>query len=105
MGKFAARYKQLVLIEGIDASRLFKGKSTSQGGSARVVNSTGVSTSNGCSRCDPVRGNLFINRQRHSHARPKTIEEVRVKASMYDAQQGSTSGVHIDMSTSIGTNG
>jgi len=32
------------------------------------------------------------------------IEEVRVNASMYDAEQGSTSGAHIDMSTSSGTN-
>ena len=35
---------------------------------------------------------------------PETIEEVRVNASMYDAQQGSTSGAHIDMSTASGTN-
>src|SRR5205807_2913274 len=35
---------------------------------------------------------------------PETIEEVRVNASMYDAQQGSTSGAHIDMTTSSGTN-
>ena len=35
---------------------------------------------------------------------PETIEEVRVNTSMYDAQQGSTSGAHIDMSTASGTN-
>ena len=33
------------LLNGVDASNLFNGKSTSQVGSARVVNSTGVSTS------------------------------------------------------------
>ncbi len=35
---------------------------------------------------------------------PETIQEVRVNTSMYDAQQGSTSGAHIDMSTATGTN-
>ena len=35
---------------------------------------------------------------------PETIAEVRVNASMYDAQQGSSSGAHIDMSTKSGTN-
>ena len=35
---------------------------------------------------------------------PETVTEFRVNTSMYDAQQGSTSGAHIDMSTSSGTN-
>ncbi len=35
---------------------------------------------------------------------PETIQELRVNTSMYDAQQGSTSGAHIDMSTASGTN-
>ena len=35
---------------------------------------------------------------------PETIQEVRVNASMYDAQQGATSGAHIDLSTTSGTN-
>ena len=35
---------------------------------------------------------------------PESIQEIRVNASMYDAQQGSTSGAHIDLSTSSGTN-
>ena len=35
---------------------------------------------------------------------PETLQEVRVNASMYDAQQGSASGAHIDMSTGSGTN-
>jgi hypothetical protein len=34
-------------LNGVDASNLFNGKSTSQVSSARVINSTGVSTSNG----------------------------------------------------------
>ena len=35
---------------------------------------------------------------------PETVQELRVNTSMYDAQQGSTSGAHIDMSTASGTN-
>ena len=35
---------------------------------------------------------------------PETISEVRVNTSMYDAQQGGSSGAHIDMSTASGTN-
>src|SRR6202011_3946765 len=35
---------------------------------------------------------------------PETLQEVRVNTSMYDAQQGSTSGAHIDMSTASGSN-
>ena len=35
---------------------------------------------------------------------PETIQEFRVNTSMYDAQQGSTSGAHIDISTVSGTN-
>ena len=35
---------------------------------------------------------------------PETIQEVRVNTSMYDASQGSTSGAHIDLSTSSGSN-
>ena len=38
------------------------------------------------------------------HPRLRLLQEVRVNASMYDAQQGSTSGAHIDMSTASGTN-
>src|ERR1700723_278835 len=35
---------------------------------------------------------------------PESVQELRVNASMYDAQQGATSGAHIDMSTRSGTN-
>jgi hypothetical protein len=35
---------------------------------------------------------------------PEMEQEVRVNASMYDAQQGSTSGAHLDVSTASGTN-
>lgn len=94
------------LLNGVDARNLFNGKSTSQVASARVVNATGVSGSAGLSAL-PVQSSasvyLAIGEAIPSPA-PETIQEVRVNTSMYDAQQGSTSGAHIDMSTASGTN-
>jgi hypothetical protein len=94
------------LLNGVDAKNLFNGKTTSQVASARVVNNTGVSTSSALSAL-PVQSSssvyLAIGDAIPSPA-PETIQEVRVNTSMYDAQQGSTSGAHIDMSTASGTN-
>ena len=92
-------------LNGVDASSLFNGKSTSQVGSARVINSTGVSTSNGAGGVIQSTASVYtaIGNAIPSPA-PETISEVRVNASMYDAQQGSTSGAHIDMATATGTN-
>ncbi len=92
-------------LNGVDASNLFNGKSTSQVGSARVVNSTGVSSSNGAAGVIQSAASIYLSiGNAIPSPAPETIEEVRVNASMYDAQQGSTSGAHIDMSTSTGTN-
>ena len=92
-------------LNGVDASNLFNGKSTSQVGSARVVNSTGVSTSNGAAGVIQSAASIYLSiGNAIPSPAPETIEEVRVNASMYDAQQGATSGAHIDMSTSTGTN-
>jgi hypothetical protein len=94
------------LLNGVDARNLFNGKSTSQVTSARVVNNTGVSGASGLSAL-PVQSSasvyLAIGEAIPSPA-PESIQEVRVNTSMYDAQQGSTSGAHIDMSTASGTN-
>ncbi|MDR3737559.1 MAG: TonB-dependent receptor [Terracidiphilus sp.] len=93
------------LINGVDASNLFNGKSTSQVPSARVINSTGVSSSTGAGGVIQTLASVYLS---IGNAIPtpatETISEVRVNASMYDAQQGSTSGAHIDMSTASGTN-
>jgi Carboxypeptidase regulatory-like domain/TonB dependent receptor len=92
-------------INGVDASNLFNGKSTSQVGSARVINSTGASTSTGGAGVIQSVASVYLSiGNAIPTPAPETIEEVRVNASMYDAQQGSTSGAHIDMSTASGTN-
>ncbi len=94
------------LLNGVDARSLFNGKSTSQVSSARVVNNTGVSGASSLSSI-PIQSSasvyLAIGEAIPTPA-PESIQEVRVNTSMYDAQQGGTSGAHIDMSTASGTN-
>jgi len=94
------------LLNGVDASNLFNGKSTSQVLSARVVLNTGTSGA-ASSTSAPVQSSaspyLAIGQALPTPA-PETVQELRVNTSMYDAQQGSTSGAHIDMSTKSGTN-
>jgi len=94
------------LLNGVDASNLFNGKSTSSVASARIVNNTGVAGA-GSTTAEVIQSTaspyLAIGQALPTPA-PETVEEVRVNTSMYDAQQGSTSGAHIDMSTKSGTN-
>jgi hypothetical protein len=93
------------LLNGVDASNLFNGKSTSQVPSSRVINSTGVSSSTGAGGVIPTVASVYLSiGNALPTPAPETLQEVRVNASMYDAQQGSTSGAHIDMSTASGTN-
>src|ERR1700722_14053600 len=94
------------LLNGVDAKNLFNGKSTSQVASARIVNNTGVSgaaSGNGGVIQSTASPYLAVGQSLPTPA-PETVQEVRVNTSMYDAQQGSTSGAHIDMSTASGTN-
>ncbi|HEY1743295.1 MAG TPA: TonB-dependent receptor [Granulicella sp.] len=92
-------------LNGVDSSNLFNGKSTSEVGSARVINSTGVSTSSGAGGVIASTASIYLSiGNAIPTPAPETIQEVRVNASMYDASQGSTSGAHIDLSTASGTN-
>ncbi|HET6929538.1 MAG TPA: TonB-dependent receptor, partial [Candidatus Acidoferrum sp.] len=96
------------LLNGVDASNLFNGKSTSSVSSGRVVNATGLGGAAGVSSTSaaPIQSSsapyLAIGQALPTPA-PETLQEFRVNTSMYDAQQGSTSGAHIDMSTASGT--
>jgi len=94
------------LLNGVDASNLFNGKSTSQVASARVVNNTGVSgaASTSAAIIQSTASPYLAVGQALPTPAPETVQELRVNTSMYDAQQGSTSGAHIDMSTASGTN-
>ncbi|WP_260734589.1 TonB-dependent receptor [Tunturiibacter lichenicola] len=92
-------------INGVDASNLFNGKSTSQVASQRVVNSTGASTTQGGAGVIQTVASVYLSiGNAIPTPAPESIQEVRVNASMYDAQQGSTSGAHIDLNTASGTN-
>ena len=97
------------MMNGVDASNLFNGKSTSSVASARVVNNTGIggAASLSSTTAEPIQSTaapyLAIGQALPTPA-PETIQEFRVNTSMYDAQQGSTSGAHIDISTASGTN-
>ena len=94
------------LLNGVDASNLFNGKSTSSVASARIVNNTGIAGA-GSTTAEILQSTaspyLAVGQALPTPA-PETVQEVRVNTSMYDAQQGSTSGAHIDMSTASGTN-
>ncbi len=92
------------LLNGVDASNLFNGKSTSQVASGRVVSSTG-NGNDGAGGVIQSSSSVYLSiGNALPTPAPESIQEVRVNASMYDAQQGSTSGAHIDLSTSSGTN-
>jgi len=92
-------------LNGVDTTNLFNGKSTSQVPSARVINSTGVSSSTGAGGVIPTVASIYLSiGDAIPTPAPETLQEVRVNSSMYDAQQGSTSGAHIDMNTASGTN-
>jgi hypothetical protein len=90
-------------VNGVDTTNLFNGKSSSGsnsqrygfniGETAHIGGAFGVGTSvygsNGNSLPSPP---------------PEFIQELRVNTSLYDAQQGATSGAQIDANTTAGTN-
>ncbi|MGA2535516.1 MAG: carboxypeptidase regulatory-like domain-containing protein [Terracidiphilus sp.] len=90
-------------LNGVDATNLFNGKSSSGSPSQRYNfgvgetksvggeygTGTSVYESNGNSLPSPP---------------PEFMQELRVNTSMYDAQQGATSGAQIDANTGTGTN-
>ncbi|TCK73511.1 carboxypeptidase regulatory-like domain-containing protein [Acidipila rosea] len=90
-------------VNGIDVSNLFNGNSNSQQPSGRVVPNTGENFVNGgtiqtnTSIYDAI-GNAMPT------PNPETVQELNVNTSMYDAQQGQTSGAQIEMSTMTGSN-
>jgi hypothetical protein len=100
-------------VNGVDVTNLFNGKSssgdTSQrynfnigGGSTSGTSSAGSSSVGGAS---PVGTSVYgSNGNSLPSPPPEFTEELRVNSSMYDAQQGATSGAQIDVNTKTGTN-
>jgi hypothetical protein len=100
-------------VNGVDATNLFNGKSssgsTSQrynfnigGGSTSGTSAAGASTVGGAS---PVGTSVYgSNGNSLPSPPPEFLQELRFNAAMYDAQQGATSGAQIDANTNTGTN-
>jgi len=90
-------------VNGVDATNLFNGKSSSGSNSQRYAFNIGQST--------PVGGAAGVgtsvygsNGNSLPSPPPEFLQELRVNTSMYDAQQGATSGAQIDANTNSGTN-
>lgn len=100
-------------VNGVDASNIFNGKSssgdTSQrynfnigGGSTSSTSAYGAADVGGASQTGTsIYGS---NGNNLPSPPPEFISELRVNTSMYDAQQGATSGAQIDVNTATGTN-
>ncbi len=90
-------------VNGVDSTNLFNGKSSSGDSSQRYNFNIGSA---------PTAGGSFSvgtsvygsNGNSLPSPPPEFMQELRVNASMYDAQQGATSGAQIDVNTSTGTN-
>ena len=90
-------------VNGVDSTNLFNGKSSSGDASQRYNFNIGSA---------PTAGGSFSvgtsvygsNGNSLPSPPPEFMQELRVNASMYDAQQGATSGAQIDVNTATGTN-
>jgi len=90
-------------VNGVDSTNLFNGKSSSGSSSQRYNFNIGSA---------PTAGGSFSvgtsvygsNGNSLPSPPPEMVQEIRVNASMYDAQQGATSGAQIDVNTNTGTN-
>jgi Carboxypeptidase regulatory-like domain len=90
-------------FNGVDATNVFNGKSSSSVSSSRLVSNTGESFLSG----GDIQTNTSVYNaigQGLPTPPPETIEEMHVITSMYDATQGANSGAHISVITKSGTN-
>lgn len=90
-------------LNGMDATNLFNGKSSSQVGENRYVLNTGENFRPG-GQIQTNTGVYTAIGQALPTPPPETIEELRVDTSMYDASLGGNSGAHIAQTTKSGTN-
>ena len=90
-------------VDGVDSTNLFNGKSSSGAASQRINFNIGTDQSAGGEHS--VGTSVYgSNGNSLPSPPPEFTQELRVNASMYDAQQGATSGAQIDVNTSTGTN-
>lgn len=90
-------------FNGINATNIFNGKSSSSVSSNRFVLNTGESFQSG----GAIQTNTSVYDaigQGLPTPPTETIQELHVTTSMYDASQGANSGAHIELTTMSGTN-
>lgn len=90
-------------VNGVDVTNLFNGGTSSQDESQRLQFNIGEGNSTGGQSQDDI---AVAGSNGNSLASPPTsfIQEMHVSTSMYDAQQGQTSGAHIEVNTGSGSN-
>ena len=90
-------------VNGVDATNLFNGKSSSGSSSQRYAFNIGQTSSVGGAA--GVGTSVYgSNGNSLPSPPPEFLQELRVNTSLYDAQQGATSGAQIDANTLSGTN-
>jgi hypothetical protein len=90
-------------IDGVDVTNLFNGQSSSQDESQRYQFNIGEGASTGGQAQDNI-AVYGSNGNGLASPPPEFMQEISVTTSMYDAQQGQTSGAHVDVNTSSGSN-
>ena len=90
-------------FNGVNATNVFNGKSSSSVSSNRLVLNTGESNLSGGAIQTSTSVYNAIG-QGLPTPPPETIEELHVTTSMYDASQGQNSGAHVQLITKSGTN-
>jgi hypothetical protein len=100
-------------VNGVDSSNIFNGMSSSGLTSQRLNFNIGAGSTSGSSSAgaatiggaNPTGTSVFgSNGNNLPSPPPEFIGELRVNTSMYDAQQGATSGAQIDVNTATGSN-
>jgi hypothetical protein len=100
-------------VNGVDVTNLFNGKSSSGSTSQRYNFNIGAGSTSSTSAAggvttggaNPVGTSVYgSNGNSLPSPVPEFTQEIRVNTSMYDAQQGATSGAQIDVNTADGTN-
>ncbi len=100
-------------VNGVDSSNLFNGKTSSSSTSQRYNFNIGAGSTSSNSTAgggtiggaNPTGTSVYgSNGNSLPSPAPEFIQELRVNTSMYDAQQGATSGAQVDVNTKDGTN-
>ena len=92
-----------VTVNGVSVTNMFNGKTSSQDESQRYQFNVGEGASTGGQSTDSI-AVYGSNGNGLASPPPEFMQEINVTTSMYDAQQGQTSGAHVEINTSSGSN-